>query len=142
MTQSAFWLLLALFGQVLLTFALYGVLYQRRIPRIRGGRVEIGDIALGAEAWPEDAQQAGNALSNQFEAPVLFYVAVGVALYLGAGWLEAGLAILFVISRCIHAAIHVTSNSVIHRFAAFAADVVILGIFWLDLLIRLLAARP
>jgi hypothetical protein len=139
MTTPAFWLLLALFAQVLLTFVIYGVLYQRRIPRIVAGKIRVADIALSAEAWPLDSRQAGNALTNQFEAPVLFYVAVGVGLFLGIGWFEVVLGFAFVASRCVHAVIHVTSNHVIRRFTAFAAGVVILGILWLDLLIRLVA---
>lgn len=138
MTSPGHWLLLSAFAQVLLVFVIYGVLYQRRIPRVMADEIKVRDVALDKDKWPVDAQLAANSLGNQFEVPVLLFVAVGTGLYLGIGWLEASLAWLFVATRWVHAFIHVTTNHVIHRFFAFASGVVILGILWLDLLIRLI----
>src|SRR5690554_4017390 len=99
------------------------VLYRRRIPRIVRGEIAVRDIALDKGVWPADAQQASNAYSNQFELPVLFFVAGGLFLWLGAGWVEAVASWLFVASRVLHAYIHVTTNHVIRRFYAYAAGV-------------------
>ena len=50
------------------------------------------------------------------------------------------LAWVFVVLRLLHAAIHVTSNHVGRRFAAFAASVVVLAIMWLIFIVRILLA--
>jgi len=46
--------------------------------------------------------------------------------------------LLFVVSRYVHAAIHITSNHVMRRFQAYTTGLVLLCLFWADLLIRLL----
>ena len=82
--------------------------------------------------------QLGNAVDNQFQLPVLFYVACLIAIGFGATLLEVLLAAAFVVTRYVHAFIHVTSNNVVRRFAASTAGLVLLCLFWLDLLVRAL----
>ena len=48
---------------------------------------------------------------------------------------------MFVASRLVHAAIHVTSNKVSQRFTAFVVGVLILTIMWVIFAIRVLAAE-
>jgi hypothetical protein len=128
----------AMLAQGVLVFVITILLYLERIPRIVRGEVRIGDIALDRTGWPKKAQQVANAFSNQFEVPVLFFVATGLALYFGATAFEAVLAWLFVASRCVHALIHVTSNRVPRRFFAYATGVIIVALFWIDLVVRLI----
>lgn len=132
MNGAAIALLGALWAQGALVFALIVVMYQRRVPRIMDGRVKIKDIALDKTGWPQDAQQASNAYENQFELPVLFFVAGAGLIWLGAGWFEAVLAWLFVLARIAHAVIHVTTNRVRHRFLAFCIGVAVMAVIWLD----------
>jgi hypothetical protein len=61
-------------------------------------------------------------------------------LYLGPNVFEVLLAWLLVLSRIVHAAIHVTSNHVIRRFSAYVFGYGVLIALWLDLLGRLLIA--
>jgi hypothetical protein len=135
---ASLWLIAAVLAQGVLVFIILALLYVARIPLVVRGKVRVADIALDKDAWPERSRLVANALANQFEVPVLFYVAALIALFFGPTLIEAGLAWLFVISRYVHAYIHVTDNHVIRRFFAYAAGVVIVALFWLDLIIRLI----
>jgi hypothetical protein len=139
LTPNAIWLIAAMLFQGALAIGLLLYLGVTRIPLILSGKVAIRDIALDKDAWPERARQASNGFDNQFQLPVLFYVACMVAIGFGATLLEVVLAVLFVVSRYLHAYIHVTTNHVVSRFSAYLAGLVILCLFWLDLAIRLVA---
>ena len=66
--------LLPLFVQVLLTFALmFGMMYFR-MNAFRSGETRLSEIAMREPNWPKRATQFAYAFSNQFELPVLFYV--------------------------------------------------------------------
>jgi hypothetical protein len=137
MSQITIAMLAALLAQGGLALVLLWLLGARRLPLIGRGKIRIADIAMSREPWPDDAKLASNAFDNQFQLPVLFYVAVFAALYLGPVWFEAALAWGFVISRIVHAAIHVTSNHVIRRFTAYVTGYAILIVFLLELAVRL-----
>lgn len=130
-------LLGAVVFQVGLTLALLWLLGRRRLPLVMGGRVNREDVAVTRDGWPLDAQLASNAFDNQFQLPVLFYVAVFVALYFEPNWVEAGLAWAFVASRVVHARIHVTSNNVNQRFTAYVTGFALLSLMWLELAVQL-----
>lgn len=129
-------MLAALFAQVILTFGLYIELGRRRYAEFFGHRVQSDEIALKDEAWSDNARKASNAVNNQFQLPVLFYVACLIALWMRISMIEAILAWLFVISRYVHAGIHITTNNVRHRHAAFFAGFALLAIIWIALLVR------
>jgi hypothetical protein len=138
MTGNALWLMFAMLAQGALALALLWYLGFIRVPLVLGGKVRMKDIALSREPWPEREKQVSNAFDNQFQLPVLFYVAGFVAIGLGAILLEVGLAGLFVVSRYVHAFIHITSNNVMRRFQAYTGGLVLLCVLWADLLVRLL----
>jgi hypothetical protein len=138
MTGNSLALIFAVLAQGLLALALLWHLGFNRIPLVLSGKVRIEDIALDKERWPEKARQASNAFDNQFQLPVLFYIACLVAIAFGATLFEVVLAALFVVSRYVHAFIHITSNHVVRRFQAYFAGLIVLCVFWADLLVRLL----
>jgi hypothetical protein len=138
MTGNNLWLIFAMLAQGVLALALLWHLGFHRIPMVLRGKVRIEDIALDKEAWPERARLASNAVDNQFQLPVLFYVACLIAISFGATVFEVALAALFVLSRYVHAFIHITSNHVVRRFQAYAVGFAVLCVFWADLLVRLL----
>ncbi len=138
MSATALWLAGAMLAQGVLTFIVTGLLYFARIPLIMRREVRMKDIALDKSNWPDRSRLVANAFENQFEMPVLFFVAVLLALYFGATLIEVALAWLFVVSRYVHASIHLTSNHVARRFFAYATGVVILGLLWVDLIVRLI----
>jgi hypothetical protein len=140
MSQAALWLAGAMLAQGVLVFIVTALLYRARIPLIVRREVRIGDIALDKGGWPDRSRLVANAFENQFEMPVLFFVAALLAMQLGASPVEVGLAWLFVASRYVHAFIHLTSNHVVRRFFAYATGVVILAVLWLDLIVRFIIA--
>lgn len=140
MTPNALWLIFAMLAQGALALGLLFYLGTIRIPMITRGEARIEDIALSREAWPVRQRQASNAFDNQFQLPVLFYVACLIAIGFGATLFEVVLALAFVIARYVHAIIHVTSNDVVRRFSVYVAGLAVLCVFWADLLVRLLVA--
>jgi hypothetical protein len=134
-------LVLATVAQVLLTIAILVLMGRERVPRVMRGEIAVADIAVDRTAYPLKARLLSNNFDNQFQLPVLFYVAALLALQLGlVGWLEVLLSWLFVACRYAHAAIHVTTNRVHRRFVAYAAGLAVLGLLWLWLTIRVLLA--
>ena len=139
-TPNALWLIAAILAQGALALGLLWYLGTIRIPMVMKGEVRIDDIALERKGWPKREWQASNAFDNQFQLPVLFYVGAGLALYFGPTLFEVALVWLFVISRYLHAFVHITDNHVVRRFTAYFIGLVLLCAFWLDLVIRLLFA--
>jgi hypothetical protein len=108
---------------------------------LRRGEVRVADIALGQQNWPPYAAQASNAYSNQFELPLLFFVLVILAyIFKKADLLFVVMSWIFVISRILHAAVHVTSNRMQTRFAIFAVGAIVLLIMWIIFALRILLA--
>lgn len=138
MAPNAPWLVIAMLLQGALALGLLWYLGTVRIPMVVDGKVKIRDIALSRDGWPEHERKASNAFDNQFQLPVLFYVAGLLALWLGPTLIELVLAYAFVVTRYVHAAIHITSNNVVRRFAAYTAGLAVLCVFWADLVVRTL----
>ena len=126
------------FIQVALTFVLLiwsGVL---RINAVRAKTVHPRDIALGEPNWPPRPTQVANAYRNQLELPILFYLAILLAIIFGqATPAFVILSWLFVGTRIVHAAIHTTSNRVGRRFYAYTAGLAIVILMWVVLILSL-----
>lgn len=123
--------LLPLFLQVGLSFALLLWLASMRRFLLKSLKVKWQDIALKQKPWPEQAQQISNCLQNQFEIPILFYVLIA----LSVATQKASLAFvilewLFVATRLAHAYVFTTSNYVPLRGQFFIAGVLILLGMW------------
>lgn len=124
-------LLGAMLVQVALTLFLLGLLGRSRVRSAAAGEVKIRDVALSGDAWPNRIRQIANAFNNQFELPVLFYVAALLAIATSqVDDLVVVLAWVFVLLRLVHAYIHVTSNHVIRRFQVYVAGFVALAALW------------
>jgi hypothetical protein len=132
-------ILLPLFAQVLLTFVLIFSLAIRRQVALRTGKTRWQDISLRESNWPKSAMQNSYAFSNQFELPVLFCVLTILALVTKqADLLFVVMAWIFVVSRILHAYIHVTSNYVPMRGLSFAAGCATLFLMWVIYIVRVL----
>jgi hypothetical protein len=135
--------LLPLFVEVALTFALVFWTAQARTAAVRSGKAKMRDIALGQPNWPPRAIQIANSYNSQFQIPVLFYLLTLLAIVTRhADVLFVVLAWLFVITRLAHAYIHTGTNYVPHRFYAFAAGVIILLVMWIIFAVRILLGLP
>lgn len=76
---------------------------------------------------------------NLFELPVLFYSFAPLAFYFHkVDAVTVLLAGLFVLSRYIHTAIHITINKVKYRFSVYLVGLVLIAVMWLRLLAQVL----
>jgi hypothetical protein len=132
-------ILLPPFFEVVLTFVLLFWTGGARFAAVRRGEVRPRDIALREPNWPKHETQIANAYHNQLELPVLFYVLTILAIVTRhADFLFVVLAWVFVLLRLVHVAIHLTSNNLGRRFAAFAAGAVVLAVMWTIFIVRIL----
>jgi hypothetical protein len=135
--------LLPLFVQVVLTFALFSWMAYHRVTVIRRREVHPRDIALRQPNWPARVTQIANAAHNQLETPVLFYVLTILAIITRhADLLFVVLAWIFVVLRLAHAYVHVTTNRLARRGAVFGLCLLVLMLMWLIFIVRILAGLP
>ena len=136
-------ILLSVFVEIVLTFALYWRMAYQRVTLIRSRVVHPRDVALRQPNWPTHALQVTNAALNQLELPVLFYVLTGFAIMTRkADVLFVALAWIFVLSRLAHAYVHVTHNRVSIRGPVFGIGLLVLTIMWLIFMVEVLASLP
>jgi hypothetical protein len=137
--MSAEMILLPLFVEVILTFALLISLAPLRAGDFSSGRVREEDIALRQPNWSTRALQVQYSFSNQFELPVLFYVLTILAYITHhAGLLFVVLAWVFVIFRLLQAYVHVTNNKVRLRGIFFGISALALAIMWIVFIVEIL----
>jgi hypothetical protein len=132
-------ILYPVFVQVLLVLVVAGSMGIARGRAVRGMDRQRGnpDLAQGKVAWPDDAAKRAANYSNQFELPVLFYAVVAFALIAkAADLLMVVLAWLFVLSRIVHAAIHIGPNKVRWRLPAFGLGIVVIAVMWVKLFLH------
>lgn len=133
-STAIFWPMIA---HVALVYAVYALISRRRIAAIKAGTATAGQFREN-EVEPPESRFVRNNLANQFELPVLFHSAC-VALFVtgAATWPAIVLAWLFVASRYVHAAIHVTTNRIRHRRPVFVIGFVSLALMWFWLALHL-----
>jgi hypothetical protein len=125
-------ILLPLFVEVILTFALLIWMGPLRARDVSSGAVRLEDVALREPNWSKRSMQVAYAFSNQFELPVLFYVLTILAFITHlAGVVFVVLAWIFVIFRLLHASVHVTSNKVRLRGSMYGIAAIALILNWL-----------
>ncbi len=130
-------IILPVFVQVLLTIAVLFVMGTRRRTALVSKTTRLKDIALGQDAWPADATKASNNYKNQFEMPVLFFAACAFALITKTVdfWLMFW-AIVFVVSRIVHAGIHLGANPVMPRAYIFFVGPIAILVMWITIVAR------
>ena len=136
-------ILLPLFVEVLLTFALMlGMMYNRGAA-IRRGETRLADITMREPNWPPRALQFAYAFGNQFELPVLFYVLTILEIVTRhADVVFVVLAWIFVAFRILQALVHVTNNNVNYRGAWYGMGALVLLVMWLIFIARILFGLP
>lgn len=122
-----FWPMVA---HVLLVFVLYALLSFRRVGLVRAGKVQVSQFRENRDE-PGESLVVRNSIANQFELPVLFHVCC-VLLYIteADNIVSLVLAWLFIVSRYLHAFVHVTINRIRYRRPLFIAGLVMLGGMW------------
>ncbi|MGA0266725.1 MAG: MAPEG family protein [Lysobacterales bacterium] len=116
-------LLYPLLIQVGLTFLVWLRMYQTRLAEIQARQIDPNELATRRDSRRLlNNTAAADNFSNQFELPVLFYLAIMLALTLMLqDRVIVFLAWVFVILRVAHAIIHLSYNNVTHRFLVYVA---------------------
>ena len=131
---------LPVLAMVALTVAVWLRMFFTRVGEMKRERIRMQDVALSAQSAARFADtRAADNFRNLFELPVLFYMAVVVAV----GTVQVTMATLalawaFVILRVVHSAIQCSYNRVTHRFRAYFAAGVALWSLWIVLAVGLL----
>ena len=134
--EMIFWPMLA---QVGLTYGIYALVSRRRIAAIGAGEAKVGDFRIPLRE-PERSASAVRNLINQYELPVLFFVCCLTLYVLGAADAAAIIsAWSFVLSRFMHAYVHVGSNRVRYRRPLFIGGFFALLAMWALVVLRLIA---
>ena len=132
-------ILLPMFVQVALTFALLFWTIILRLRAVRRGDVSPQQIALREPHWPPYVQQVSNAFHNAVEMPTLFYVVVLLGLITKTLVVTVYVLMwMFVLSRIVHAAVHVTSNNLRHRTPMFLVGAIALALMWVIVVARVI----
>ena len=138
MNQTA--IIWPMIAHVVLVYAVYILLGIRRVRAVRTGTVEVAQFRTRKQE-PDESITAHNNILNQFELPVLFHV-VCLALYVtsGVNLVTVVLAWLFIVTRYVHAWVHVTINRLRYRSRLFRAGMVLVGVMWIWLALHIAGA--
>jgi len=129
-------LLIPLLAQVALTFIVMLIMYRKRVSEMKKNRIHPQKVKTRsiAQGVLKDSESAADNLSNLFETPVLFYVAILLSLVLMLqDTILVVLAWTWVASRYVHSLIHITYNQVMHRFMVFIFSSLVLLAIWVRL---------
>ena len=134
-------ILMPVFAQVALTFALLFWMAKERVGAMRAGTV----ISTGKDqkpGWPAQAAKVSDSFHNQFQMPVLFFAVVAFALIADkADDTMVMLAWAFVAARVAQALVHTTYNRIIpDRFLAFLVGNFVLLAMWVRLYLAVSSA--
>ena len=107
-------------AQVILTWLMFIILGIRKSKDIKAGKVDRTKTALDNKAWSDEVVKVSNNIANQFQTPVLFYVLCFIIFNLDmVTTISLLLAWSYVISRYLHAYVHIGSNYVPYRMNLF-----------------------
>lgn len=123
---------LPVLAQIAITIVGFMLLGVRKARALKNDNIDQTKTALDNDAWPDYVLMVSNNIRNQFQLPVLFYVLCFVFYSVNAVTTTVlYLAWAFVISRIIHAYIHMSTNYVPARFRVFTVGFVIIVIMFI-----------
>lgn len=122
-----------MFAMVLLTFILGGITVYTRVKHVNAGNVRLRSFLLMDGDFPKAIVKTTRSFNNQFELPILFYVALllCIAMQLPTDIVLIVLAWAFVLLRYIHAFVHITLNHLLARLLIFWLGFFVLMALWL-----------
>ncbi len=133
------WLIAAMFTQVLLTFSIMVIMGRRRFTEEKNKVIKMQDfLTMELDKAGSEVRVADRNFINQFEMPILFFIACLTALQVhAAGFVFVILAWLYVGLRLLHSVIHLTTNTLKLRYYSFVVSSFVMLIMWLIILIRI-----
>ena len=131
-------ILLALIGQVFLTYYVYVVMIRGRFAAVSSEQVSREQYVL-VEGEPRAQARATRNLANQFELPVLFYAVVLMLVAINrVTMFDVIVAWVFVVSRLVHHIVHVGRDDATLRTPVFAVGMTAVALIALHGLIIVL----
>ena len=131
--MNAYALIYPMAAMVLLTFIVLCRMFLSRVDAVKRGEVDARYYKTyqGDNTEPRAVAQNSRHFKNLLEAPVLFYAACLAAIMTGQGvgpilWL----AWIYVAVRVVHTVIHLGSNRIPPRVAAYATSWIVLVAMW------------
>ena len=126
--------------QVFYMFAFAVYMFRSRVQSIRSGQVSFKYFKMySGDSHPDRLELIAQHYENQFEVPILFLITCSVFLALNVvSNATVFTAWIFILSRVLHAWIHLGSNHIRPRAAAFAVGWMALLVLWIQLLISVL----
>lgn len=121
--------------QVALSIALLVLLAGVRVAEtMRDAKIKAEVLKGRSDVYSRNALLIADNFRNQFELPVLFYLAVVFAVLIGpVSDSFVTLAWIFAISRVVHSLIHCSVNIIPLRFTAFGVGLIVVLMMWFDL---------
>ncbi len=133
MTLLLIW---AVFAQAMLAMIVLLKMRSARVRAYKESSVSLEEIAVNSSAWPDYVRKIQNNYANQFELPVLFYLACTMTLIFGIeNLLFVVISWVFVVSRYVHMIIHTGSNRIRNRFRVFLIGMICVVLQWLYIII-------
>ena len=139
--SNATQILMPVLAMGVLVMIVYVRTFLSRVSQMKSGRIHPQQVHSRAEmaARVQDSRAADH-LSNLFELPVLFYAGCILVYLTGTSdGLFLILAWAFVAFRFAQAFVHLTFNHVMTRLAFFALGLLTFMVFWVKLILELLA---
>ena len=129
------YLVLYIFAYLLYIFAFTIVNFFVRKKAIINRQVKLSHFRSYLSEGPEHLEILKNHFSNQFQVPVLFFITCIISIQFQTTTpLTLILSGIFILSRVIHAYIHLTYNNVVHRALIFSLGGLTIGALWIEIL--------
>lgn len=126
-----------LFAMFVLTVITLLRMFLTRVSAVKSGKVKMSYFRTYTQSeGPESMLKASRHFSNLFEVPVLFYVVTILGMLLHEGTAFLWLSWLYVVTRAVHAFIHMGYNNIVHRMIAYFLSWVALSAMWGLLLVH------
>lgn len=124
--------ILPMFAMVLVSFTTLVLLFLARTASVKEGKVSAGFFkTYQGQVEPERNLQLSRHFVNLFESPVLFYaVCISAMATENASAIFQYIAWGYVLARIAHATVHIGSNILSYRIAAYFSGWAILLVLW------------
>ncbi len=137
--MNEFNLIYPMFAMVVVTTVVLVKLFASRVRAVKERKVSAAYYrTYQGESEPESAIKLSRHFTNIFEAPVLFYVVCLAAMITHQATLPMlSMAWIYVLTRALHARIHIGGNRIGKRIQVYVASWVVLLLMWVYLTVRI-----
>lgn len=128
------YLVLPMFALVFFTWSLTFVIFRTRVRAVKSGEIDFRYFKAYQGEIPERLVVVGRHFDNQFQLPVLFYVACLAHMNVGVtNTITLVLAVLFVVARLAHTYVHLGHNKPLVRAKVYFVGWLINMLLWFQL---------